>query len=50
LARRPGRRETGDGQELKAAAMHATVRCSHESALLLHPPVIGGTEEIRLPR
>ncbi|WP_329240831.1 hypothetical protein OG223_53085 [Streptomyces sp. NBC_01478] len=33
-------RESGDGQELKAAAMHATARCSHESALLLHPPVI----------
>ncbi|WP_159038258.1 hypothetical protein [Streptomyces sp. WM6386] len=33
-------RDSGEGQELRAAAMHATVRCSHESALLLHPPVI----------
>jgi hypothetical protein len=33
-------RESDSGQEPRAAAMHATVRCSHESALLLHPPVI----------
>lgn len=39
-------RESGDGQELKAAAMHATVRCSHESALLLHPPVIEAVKHL----
>ncbi len=39
-------RESGDGQELKAAAMHATVRCSHESALLLHPAVIEAVERL----
>jgi hypothetical protein len=26
--------------------MHATVRCSHESALLLHPPVIEAVERL----
>jgi hypothetical protein len=39
-------RESDDGQELKAAAMHATVRCSHESALLLHPPVIDAVDRL----
>jgi hypothetical protein len=39
-------RESDDGQELKTAAMHATVRCSHESALLLHPPVIEAVKRL----
>jgi len=39
-------RESDSGQELRAAAMHATVRCSHESALLLHPPVIEAMERL----
>ncbi|MFC5220467.1 hypothetical protein [Streptomyces coerulescens] len=39
-------RESDDGQELRAAAMHATARCSHESALLLHPPVIEAVERL----
>ncbi|MGP4012771.1 hypothetical protein [Streptomyces sp. 4N124] len=39
-------RESDDGKELKAAAMHATVRCSHESALLLHPPVIEAVDRL----
>ncbi|WP_433136897.1 hypothetical protein ACQPZ8_32855 [Actinomadura nitritigenes] len=33
-------RERDDGRELQAVAMNANVRCSHESALLLDPPVI----------
>jgi hypothetical protein len=33
-------RESDSGQQLRAAAMNANVLCSHESALLLHPPVI----------
>jgi hypothetical protein len=33
-------REHESGPELKAAAMHANVNCVHETALLLHPPVI----------
>lgn len=37
-------RESDSGQELRAAAMHANVRCSHQSALLLHPPVIEAVE------
>ncbi|WP_433445051.1 hypothetical protein [Nonomuraea sp. CA-141351] len=39
-------RESDSGQELRAAAMHANVRCSHESALLLHPPVIEAVERL----
>ena len=39
-------REGGNGQELRAAAMHASVRCSHESALLLHPPVIEAVDRL----
>jgi hypothetical protein len=39
-------RESDDGQELRAAAMHATARCSHESALLLHPPAIEAVERL----
>lgn len=39
-------RASDEGQELRAAAMHATVRCSHESALLLHPPVIEAVERL----
>ncbi|MFF0094566.1 hypothetical protein ACFYSF_32050 [Streptomyces canus] len=39
-------RESNDGQELRAAAMHATVRCSHESALLLHPPLIEAVDRL----
>ncbi|WP_214412040.1 hypothetical protein [Sphaerisporangium fuscum] len=39
-------RESDGGQELRAAAMHANVRCSHESALLLHPPVIEAVERL----
>jgi hypothetical protein len=39
-------RESDGGQELRAAAMHANVKCSHESALLLHPPVIDAVERL----
>ncbi|MFI7406007.1 hypothetical protein ACIBW9_37010 [Streptomyces sp. NPDC049541] len=39
-------RESDDGLELRAAAMHATVRCSHESALLLHRPVIEAVDRL----
>lgn len=39
-------RESDGGQELRAQAMHANVRCSHESALLLHPPVIEAVERL----
>jgi hypothetical protein len=39
-------RESDEGQELRAAAMHATVRCSHESALLLHPPLIEAVDRL----
>jgi hypothetical protein len=39
-------RESDNGQELRAAAMNANVVCSHESALLLHPPVIEAVERL----
>jgi hypothetical protein len=39
-------RESDGGQELREAAMHANVRCSHESALLLHPPLIEAVEQL----
>jgi hypothetical protein len=39
-------RETNSGQEPRAVAMHANARCSHESALLLHPPVIEAVERL----
>ena len=39
-------RESDSGQELRAAAMNANVLCSHESALLLHPPVIEAVERL----
>ncbi|MFF7543373.1 hypothetical protein ACFZCU_07020 [Streptomyces canus] len=39
-------RESDEGRELRAAAMHAAARCSHESALLLHPPVIEAVERL----
>lgn len=39
-------REHESGPELKAAAMHANVNCSHEAALLLHPPVIDAVERL----
>lgn len=39
-------RETGSGQELRTVAMHANVRCSHESALLLHPLVIEAVDRL----
>jgi len=39
-------RESDGGQELRAAAMHANVTCSHESALLLHPRVIEAVERL----
>ena len=39
-------RESETGLELRAAAMHANVNCSHESALLLHPPVIDAVEHL----
>lgn len=39
-------RETDDGAQLRSDAMHANVRCSHESALLLHPPVIEAVERL----
>ncbi|MFJ4832137.1 hypothetical protein ACIP79_19880 [Streptomyces sp. NPDC088747] len=38
--------ESDHGQELRAAAMHANARCSHESALLLHPPAIEAVERL----
>ncbi|MEU6745286.1 hypothetical protein ABZ914_03555 [Spirillospora sp. NPDC046719] len=39
-------REGDDGRELQAAAMNANVRCSHESALLLDPPVIEAVDRL----
>lgn len=39
-------RESETGPELRAAAMHANVNCSHESALLLRPPVIDAVERL----
>jgi hypothetical protein len=36
----------GDGQELRATAMHANARCGHESALLLHPPIIEAVDRL----
>jgi hypothetical protein len=39
-------REGDHGQELRGAAMHANARCSHESALLLHPPVIEAVDRL----
>jgi hypothetical protein len=39
-------RESDEGQERREAAMHANVRCSHESALLLHPPLIEAVEQL----
>nr|WP_159059409.1 hypothetical protein [Streptomyces antibioticus] len=39
-------RESEAGQELRAAAMHANARCSHESALLLHPPLIEAVDRL----
>lgn len=39
-------REGETGAELRAAAMHANVNCSHESALLLHPSVIDAVERL----
>ena len=39
-------REGDSGQELRAAAMHANVRCSLQSALLLHPPVIAAVDRL----
>jgi hypothetical protein len=39
-------RESDGGHELRAAGMQANVRCSHESALLLHPPVIEAVERL----
>jgi hypothetical protein len=39
-------REGDNGQELRAAAVNASVRCSLESALLLHPPVIDAVDHL----
>lgn len=39
-------RDGETGAALRAAAMHANVTCGHESALLLHPPVIAAVDRL----